>query len=270
VKHRIVATERGTFATLDNDALTTAPVGSAILIPGFTGSKEDFISLLEPLARRRVRALAVDLAGQYESGVDEDADVSIAGLASGVLALAGTVPKPTALVGHSFGGLVAREAVLGNPLAADGLVLIASGPGALPTSQQQILRQFAQVMQAYGLEAVWQGKRAMDAASGVPASPPDIDAFLAKRFLANDPRSLTSMIVELCDAVDRTDTLATVTPEVLTIIGELDDVWPLSEQHEMARRLGARIVQFPKAGHSPAICEPEAVADAIASLQCFA
>jgi pimeloyl-ACP methyl ester carboxylesterase len=269
VKHQIVETDQGVFATLDNELATSATVGTALLVPGFTGSKEDFISLLEPLARRRIRAVAIDLAGQYESPVTEGADLSVAGLASGVWAIAASLRRPLALVGHSFGGLVVREAILSNPLAADALVLIASGPAAVPAPQQQVLHQFAQVMSGYGLEAVWQGKQAMDAASGVSAPPPDIDTFLARRFLSNDRRALAAMIVELCEAHDRTDALATVTPEVVTIIGELDDVWPLREQRDMAGRLGARVVQLSSAGHSPVIDEPEAVADAIASLQCF-
>ena len=42
--------------------------GTALLVPGYTGSKEDFIALLAPLAAAGFRAVAVDQRGQYETG----------------------------------------------------------------------------------------------------------------------------------------------------------------------------------------------------------
>ena len=261
-----VPTELGSFAVLDNEALVSQLHGSAVLVPGFTGSKEDFIALLAPLADRGIRAVALDLAGQFESPVAPGSELSLASFAAGVRQIAASLPRPTALVGHSFGGLVVREAVLSDPGAADGLVLIASGPAAIPAHQQQVLQMFVQVMGGFGLAAVWQGKRAMDSAAGVQMPAPEVDEFLTRRFLANDPTSLTAMIEELCSATDLTDTLAAVAPPSLVIIGELDDVWPLDEQRQMASRLGATVVSLPSVGHSPAVDAPEEVANAIAAL----
>jgi pimeloyl-ACP methyl ester carboxylesterase len=261
-----VVTRQGSFAVLDNGVLVGKARGSALLVPGFTGSKEDFIALLAPLANRGIRGVSLDLAGQFESRLANGTELSLATFAAGVWAVAASLPRPLALVGHSFGGLVVREAILSDPLAADGLVLIASGPTAIPMPQQQVLQRFAQVMRGFGLGAVWQGKRAMDAAAGVPAQPADIDDFLTRRFLANDPVSLTAMIDELCSATDLTDALAAVAPPSVVIIGERDDVWPLDQQHEMAARLGATVVLLPAAGHSPAVDAPNDVATAIASL----
>ena len=260
-----IATEKGEFAVLDNRALVAEPRGSALLVPGFTGSKEDFIALLAPLGARGIRGVALDLAGQFESPAGRG-ELSLATFAAGVWAVAATLPRPLALVGHSFGGLVVREAVLSDPLAADGLVLIASGPAAIPMPQQQVLQKFAQVMGSFGLGAVWQGKRAMDAAAGVPAPDAEVDEFLTRRFLANDSASLTAMIDALCSANDLTDTLAAVAPASLVIIGESDDVWPLEEQRGMAARLGATVVSLKQAGHSPAVDAPDEVAHAIAAL----
>ncbi|HEX5016968.1 MAG TPA: alpha/beta hydrolase [Actinomycetes bacterium] len=260
---------RGTYATLDNLPLVPAPSGTALLVPGFTGSKEDFIALLAPLAERGVRGVALDLSGQYQTPVAGGSECSLAGFASDVWAVAGDLPRPLVLVGHSFGGLVVREAILSDPLAADGLVLIATGPGPLPEQQQQVLRRFVQVMDEHGLEAVWQAKRALDAAADRPAPPPDIDQFLTARFLSNAPGSLTAMITELCEVPDRVDELSTVAPPTVVVIGELDDAWPVEEQHDMAKRLDATVVALPATGHSPAVEDPESVADAIASLPCF-
>ena len=171
-------------------------------------------------------------------------------------AVAATLPRPLALVGHSFGGLVVRDAVLADPLRADGLAIIASGPAALPEDQQAVLRRFVDVMNAHGLDAVWQAKRAMDAAAGASPSAPDVDAFLTQRFLANSPGSLQVMIETLCTATDQVDALATVAPATTVIVGERDDAWPPHDQRAMAERLGATLVELPDVGHSPAVDAP--------------
>jgi pimeloyl-ACP methyl ester carboxylesterase len=238
-----------------------------VLVPGFTGSKEDFIALMAPLALRRVRAVAFDLTGQFETPGPADVDqYSLGGFAADAWAVAATLPRPLVLVGHSFGGLVARDAVLADPLRADGLVIIASGPAALPDDQQVVLRRFIDVMNRHGLAAVLQGKQAMDAAAGVAGPPPDIEAFLTRRFLSNSPGSLQAMVETLCGATDQVDALGTVAPATTVIVGDLDDTWPPQDQLAMAGRLEAAIVELPGVGHSPAVEAPDVVADAIARL----
>lgn len=263
-----LATGRGPYAAFDNaGALTNAAIGSAVLVPGFTGSKEDFNAVLAPLAARRVRAVSFDLTGQFETAGPVAVDqYSLGGFAADVWAVAAHLPRPMVLVGHSFGGLVVREAILADPLAADGLVLVASGAGAIPTEQQDVLRRFIDVMDGHGLEAVWKGKRALDAAAGIPVPAPEIDEFLSRRFLSNAPASLQAMIEVLCGAPDQVDALATVAPRTTVIVGADDDAWPPDEQRKMAERLAATLVELPGVGHSPAVEAPDAVADAVAAL----
>ena len=144
-----VTTDRGTFAVLDNRSAVDEPTGQRVLVPGFTGSKEDFIAVLAPLAARGVHAVALDLAGQYESTRPDDTEhYSLAGFAADVWSVAHQLAGPRVLVGHSFGGLVVRDAVLSDPLSAEGLVIVASGPAALPDDQQRVLRMFAQVLRS--------------------------------------------------------------------------------------------------------------------------
>ena len=59
-----VSTARGSFATFvaGDPALPTA-----LLVAGFTGSKEDFIAVLEPLADAGYHVVAYDQRGQYET-----------------------------------------------------------------------------------------------------------------------------------------------------------------------------------------------------------
>lgn len=263
-----VVTDRGVFAALDNAAALDGPAtGSAVLVPGFTGSKEDFIAVLAPLAERRVRAVAFDLTGQYETpGPAEPESYSLASFAADVWAVAASLPRPLVLVGHSFGGLVVREAVLADPLAADGIVIMASGPAAIPEGQQAVLRMFVDVMKRHGLGAVWDGKRAMDAANGLLPPSADVDAFLTRRFLSNASGSLQAMVETLCGVTDQVDVLAAVAPPTAVIVGDRDDAWPPAEQRAMAERLGASLVELSGVGHSPAVEAPGAVAEAVARL----
>lgn len=261
----------GPHAALDNASAVEGRGpglrGSAVLVPGFTGSKEDFLPLLAPLAERGVRAVAFDLTGQFETPGPADVEhYSLAGFAADVWAVAASLPRPLVLVGHSFGGLVVREAVLANPLACDGLAIVASGPASLPESQHPMLQQFQAVLRTAGLEAVWQGKRALEQAAGLPLPEPEIDDFLTRRFLSNSPGSLQAMIEILLSTEDRVDALAALAPPTVVVIGERDDAWPVSQQRSMAERLECATVVLPDAGHSPAIDAPDEVAAAIAAL----
>src|SRR4051812_2297884 len=63
------------------------PRGTVVLVPGFTGSKEDFIALLEPVAAAGYRAVAIDGRGQYESpGPRDEAAYAQGALARDLLA----------------------------------------------------------------------------------------------------------------------------------------------------------------------------------------
>ena len=174
--------------------------------------------------------------------------------------------EPVHLLGHSFGGLVARAAVLADPDRFRSLVLLGSGPAALPDDQAALLGQFAIGIEQLGLPQVWTIKRALDIEAGWrPPADPVIDAFLTSRFLANDPGCLAAMARILATAEDRTDELAKVALPTLVACGSEDDAWPPEIQAETASRLGAELVSFPKAAHSPAAESPGDTAQHLAA-----
>ncbi|MGH3866354.1 MAG: alpha/beta fold hydrolase [Pseudonocardiaceae bacterium] len=243
------------------------PVGVAVLVPGYTGSKEDFAALLDPICRAGLSVLALDLPGQYESpGPSREEDYypdplgrTVAGLVTQLAAGGDRV----LLLGHSYGGLVARSAVLaGAPVT--GLTLLGSGPGALPQGQRRALIDTAEpVMHTEGIEAV---QCLLEARDGI-VEPPELAALLRTRFLRSSSVGLLGMATGLRTEPDRVAELAvalrTGAIPCLVVFGESDDAWPVPAQREMAARLGAEVTVIPGAAHSPNTENPQALLDAL-------
>ncbi len=266
-------TRRGSFAAFEiaaepapGAAAEAGERGTALLVPGFTGSKEDFIAILRPLATRGFRVVTYDQRGQFETpGPAGPEGWSLEAFGQDVLAVVEAVGGPVHLLGHSFGGLVVRQALLADPAAARSLVLLCTGPAALDGDRPGLLNLMADGVESVGLAQVRAITRAMDLENGwVPHPDPAVEAFLDRRFLANDPASLAAMARILASATDRTSELAQLDLSILVACGEDDDAWSPKIQEETASQLGARFVSLPEAAHSPAAESPEATARLLA------
>ncbi|MFC7592805.1 alpha/beta fold hydrolase [Nonomuraea antimicrobica] len=260
-----IETPQGTFA-----ALTAIPVSGvverwpALLVPGLTGSKEDFIAVLMTLAQSGRRVVAIDLRGQYETpGPDDPAAYTCAALGSDVDQLAQVIGggDPVHLVGHSFGGLVAREAAIDGRTRFASFTLMSSGPGAIEGRRARNGKKIMEEVPARGLEHVWHTRFEPEALANDVSD--DIMEFLHKRLLANSPTGLARMAEQVLSMHDRTDELREVEVPTLVLYGEHDDGWPPEAQSEMAARLGADCVVVPGAVHSPAVEAPETTAAAL-------
>lgn len=257
---RAFAGGAGPLAALDTGG--AAAVGTVVLVAGFTGSKEDFAPLLAPLAQAGVRAVAIDQRGQFESpGPDDPAAYTVAELAADVLAVARELGEdtdgPLHLVGHSFGGLVARAAVLADPAPFATLTLLGSGPAALTGPRADLLDHLGPLLETGGVTAVHEAMESLamtdPRAQAVPAA---TRAFLSRRFLRNAPAGLRGMADAMLGEPDRTSELAATGVPVLVLHGEADDAWTPAAQADMARRLGARHEVVPGSIHSPAVENP--------------
>ncbi|MFD3682437.1 alpha/beta fold hydrolase [Streptomyces sp. NPDC058613] len=260
--HRL-DTDRGAFAVHD----AGAPVrGTALLVPGFTGSKEDFVALLEPLAAAGYRVVAVDGRGQYETpGPREEDAYALEELARDVLAQVRALgPGRVHLVGHSLGGLVSRAAVLRDPAPFASLTLMSSGPAAIDEVQRSRTKLLVAALEALreDMDAVWAAMRAQDPRDAVP-DPPELTSFLRERWLATAPEQLIATGRALISEPDRVDELAGVALPKLVLSGVVDYAWPVPLMDDMARRLGAARVVVEGAEHSPNAENPQVTAGAL-------
>jgi len=282
VRRLTIETSRGKFAALE--ALPPSGVRErqpALLVPGYTGSKEDFLLILQALAAAGRQVVAIDMRGQFETPGADDADAyQLGALAADVAAVAdrlgegydsGSGSPGIHLLGHSLGGLVSREVLLARAAQISSLTLMSSGPGALTGPRAQILQGLLAELdgtapEALGaeVERIWQTRMEPEATMG--GVPPMIVDFLRTRLLSSCPTGLRAMAEALLTCPDRTAALAKLDAVVVMVLyGENDDAWEPAEQEDMAARLRAQRVCIPAAAHSPAVEAPETTASTLTS-----
>ncbi|GAA1992713.1 alpha/beta hydrolase [Catenulispora subtropica] len=237
--------------------------GTAVLVPGYTGSKEDFIAVLAPLAEAGYDAVAIDQRGQNESGGPEDPGAyTLARLAEDLADVVEDLGgEPIHLLGHSFGGLVAREYALAHPGRIRSLAVFDSGPAAVPGRSAEQAKLLVAAAGFLSTAQIWAEMQKLAAAEGAPQHPDaGVRTFLRRRFEANDLAMLAGMGTAILEAPDRTDELAAAGLPLLVAAGVGDDAWPVELQKDMATRLGTELVLIPDAAHSPAAENPAATA----------
>ena len=285
VRRLTIETSRGKFAALE--ALPLSGIHErqpALLVPGYTGSKEDFLLILQALASAGRQVVAIDMRGQFETpGADDAAAYQLAALAADVAMVAdwlseGHDGSPGAdegrgvhLLGHSLGGLVTKEVLLARAARISSLTLMSSGPGALTGPRAQVLQQLMAELDGIApaglgaeIERIWQTRLEPEALAG--SVPTAIIDFLRTRMLSSSPTGLRAMAEALLTCPDRTRALAQLgTAPVMVLYGENDDAWEPAAQEDMAARLRAQRVCIPAAAHSPAVEAPETTASTLTS-----
>lgn len=258
-------------------ALRGTPAGpalgaTALLLPGFTGSKEDFVPLLDPIAAAGIGVLAIDLPGQYESvGPDDEAAYLPDALGEPVAELVESLVadgERILLLGHSYGGLVARGAVLAGARVA-GLTLLDSGPGELPPGfRRTVLDAQEPVLRSGGMAAAAQLRAQLDAAApGWADAPQELRDFLHTRFVRSSAAAILGMADGLRHEPDRVTKLShalrALDAPCLVLCGADDDAWSVPSQRDMADRLDADFAVIPGAKHSPNVENPTTLLGAL-------
>ncbi len=271
-KSRVIEYRHGHVAALDiqpDGGHGRAPSGTVLMIPGYTGSKEDFAPLFDPLASAGFRAVSIDLPGQYQSdGPDDPTVYTSVWFGSVVRELARQLQRenaveqhrdtlePITLLGHSFGGLVCRAAAIDEPQLFDSLTLLCSGPSKIGGVRARMIEEL-RPLQTEGKAVIYAALERLQLQlipeARLIARLPRLVAFLRERFIASSLACMRGMADAITSEPDRVAELARTGVPILVCHGALDNGWSPEVQASMAARLGAHHIVIPDASHSPAL-----------------
>ncbi len=226
-----------------------------LLVPGVTGSKEDFALMLPLLADAGYHVLSYDMAGQYES-----ADAGPANLdpptrryshelfVGDLLAVLESSPDPTHVLGYSFAGTVAQIALGLRPELFASLTLL-----SCPPQPGQGFRGVKRIGKISRLTTGRVGASLMiwGLHQNVTHVPPGRLAFVKHRLGLTVRSSVADIIMLMKKTPDLRATLLNWPHPKLVAVGE-HDLWPTSLHRAFAEEIGAELAIYPT-GHSP--CE---------------
>ena len=251
----------GTPAISAASAPGAAGENRALLVPGYTGSKEDYAPVLPFLGEAGWDVLAYSQRGQGGSaapvGLGAYGMIDFVGdLIAVAEAWAGTTGR-VHLVGHSFCGIVARAAVVSRPDLFASVTLFCSGRAVYdwmntlpileplhtgPGAREQVLRTYFPDMNFDEPGVGWaefQRVRALDTAS----------------------ENLVGIARILSQLRPYTPALAATGVPVHVLYGDQDEVWPPAWYAEEASDLGARESVIRGGAHSAQLQFPQQWAD---------
>ncbi len=228
-----------------------------LLVPGATGSKEDFSLMLPELAAAGYFVLSCDIAGQYESaGAGPEhlvpprtrydyelfTDDLIALLESGGAAH---------VVGYSFSAIVAQLAFSQRPELFRSLTLLSCPPepGQCFRGVQRVGRLSRWINARLGAALMIWGIR-----SNVIRVPPNRMRFVNQRFSLTRRESVRDIIGLMRRTPDLRPVLAAASLPKFVAVGE-HDLWPLALHRRFAQSIGAKIAVY-RGGHSPSETSP--------------
>ncbi|WP_051181689.1 alpha/beta fold hydrolase [Nocardia vinacea] len=224
--------------------------GTVLLVPGFTGSKEDFEAMQPILSAAGFRCVAYDQRGQWQSdGPDEASGYTMADFADDLLLVADQISDdtPIHLVGHSFGGYVARAALAAHPDGFRSLTLLASGPSSTSDINFAPPQLVAQLIESGGQQALWEQMSQAVAALVPPAKL----EFLRNRIFTTKKANLIGIMRAMEGPTECTAALRATGLPILIAYGNSGDLWPPSVHERYAEELGACTAVYDGVGHLP-------------------
>ncbi|WP_369816249.1 alpha/beta fold hydrolase [Agromyces sp. Soil535] len=236
-------------------ALGPATGPRVVLVPGATGSKEDFVLMMPLLAAAGYRVESYDLAGQYESweagpwNLDPPRPRYDERLfLDDMLAVLDDGAGRAHVLGYSFAGTVAELALLERPDRFASLTLLSA-----PPESGQAFRGVKRIGPISGFTSPRQGAGLMlwGIRNNFNRVPPRRLAFVRERFALTRRESVDDIIGLMMQTPDvRTRLAASPVPKLVAVGAH--DLWPRELHQRFAREIGARFAVYPT-GHSP--CE---------------
>lgn len=229
-----------------------------VLVPGATGSKEDFVLLAPPLVEAGYFVQSYDLAGQYESAAAGPSRAS--GHWDYELYLADLVAfleagGPAHVLGYSFAGILAQLVLARRPELFLSLTLLTSPPltGNVFRGVKIIgpVARFASAHVGAGL-MIW----------GIQTNKNGVDErrldFVRARLAITRRESVDDIIAAMMATPDVTAAVAAAGVPLLVATGQ-HDLWPVRLHAEYADRIGAELAVY-RTGHSPCETTPNQLA----------
>ncbi|CAN5551111.1 alpha/beta hydrolase [soil metagenome] len=232
--------------------------GTALFVPGYTGSMEDAFPIMDLVAERGYDIVTFSQRGQRGSdgpggygSTRSREGYRLDDFVGDLIDVVGQVSdRRVHLVGHSFGGVIGSAAVVARPDLFRSYTHWNSGPRS----------RFGH---GYAVDAVTAGGSAGLWPSIVaPAELSESDReWLHTRLLSTRSDYLLGAAMILLEQDDIVDDLRGTGIPTLVSHGSLDDRWPIDWQADMAQRLGARYWVVADAGHGAQNDEPLASAE---------
>lgn len=245
----------GALATLSMGDPGNPPV---LLVPGATGSKEDFALMLPELAAAGYFVLSCDIAGQYESAAagpehlhPPRAHYDYPLFTDDLIALLDAGHGAAHVVGYSFSAIVAQVAFTQRPELFRSLTLLSCPPEAGNSFRgiQRIGRLSGRAGARVGAALMIWGIR-----SNVVRVAPNRIRFVRSRFRLTRRAAVRDIFLLMQHVPDLRADLAAATLPKLVAVGE-HDLWPLALHRRFAQAIGAKIAVY-RGGHSPSETSP--------------
>jgi pimeloyl-ACP methyl ester carboxylesterase len=242
----------GGLATI---ALGDPAAPRVVLVPGVTGSKEDFILMMPLLAAAGYRVESFDMAGQYESWAAGPENLSPPRsrydhelFVNDLISVLEAGSAPVHVLGYSFAGTVSQLAFAQRPELFASLTLL-----SCPPEPGQGFRGVKRLGPFTGLATGGVGAALMiwGVRQNFTHVPPGRLAFVRARFALTRRTAVRDIISLMKRAPDVRALLAASPLPKLVAVGE-HDLWPSHLHREFAESIGARLAVY-ATGHSP--CE---------------
>lgn len=233
-----------------------APDGQPVVfLHGWPDSWFSFSRML-PLLPRDLRSVAVDQRGFGDSD-RPDAGYSIPDMAADVIAMLDALEiRRAALVGHSFGSFVARQAAIAEPQRVDALVLIGTGFSASNPVTRDLQNFLRDLPDPIPVEFATE----FQASTVYQPVPSEFFQRIVAESMKLPPR-LWRIAIDRLVEYDDTQQLARVEVPTLLLWGDRDALFSRADQDRcMAALPDARLTVYEETGHCPNWERPEQVA----------